>query len=74
MEKKTSEEWQETDKHKNLIIHDADGWRDGCNFYKDKITEKEFERRKMFCTVMWKNERNGKIFQQEVYKNKGLKS
>ena len=54
--KKTSEEWQKTDKHKKLIICDPDGWRDGtCDFEKDKITEAEFERRKMFCTVMWKN-------------------
>jgi len=57
MIKKTSEEWQAMDKHKNPIIYDGDGWRtDKCDYSKTKITEEEFERRKMQSTLMWRNE------------------
>ena len=53
-ELKTSEQWQSMDKHKNLLIYDPDGWRDGeCDFKKDQITEEEFEKRKMQCTLTW---------------------
>ena len=57
-ELKTSEEWQQQDEFKDVIIYDPDGWRDKnrpCDFYKDKITKQDFIERKSLCTVMWTN-------------------
>ena len=59
---KTSEEWfedykkEKQNKMLDIIIYDADGWRDGkCNFYKDKITQKDFTKRIVISTLLWKN-------------------
>ena len=53
-ETKTSEEWQNTDKHKDITILDPDGWRDGtCDFFKDKITESEYMKRRSISTCRW---------------------
>lgn len=54
-ELKTSAEWQATKEFSDVVIYDADGWRDKsrpCDFYHDRITKQDFTERKSLCTLM----------------------
>jgi len=52
--KKTSNEWRLSNKYKNIMILDPDGW-DRANynfsFYEELITEEEFNNRLLRSTV-----------------------
>ena len=67
MKLKTSMEWC---KQKEITILDPDGWRTNnifneqfkpCDFYKTKISEYEFFKRKIISTCMFKNTKENTI-------------